>query len=283
MKRRTFIQAGGAAMLAGMLMPNTAIASLIPSKKIGLQLYTLRDAMANDPVACLEQVAKIGYTELEAAGYGNEKFYGFEPAEFRSMIEDLGMRLISSHVTFDDESIGRVLEAHHNAGIEYLVWPWLSKEERSSIDKYKSFAEKCNIVGKMCIDNKMKFGYHNHDFEFYELDGRIPYDILLDETDPGLVFMEIDLYWITYAGKDPEAYFEKYPGRFELWHIKDMAGDGTKAMTEVGKGIINYAGLFEMANQAGMKEFFVEQDTIKGDVFESVKTSFEHVNNIVNA
>lgn len=283
MKRRAFIKAGGAGMLAGMLMPKITIASLIPSKKIGLQLYTLRDAMNNDPGGCLEHVAKIGYTELEAAGYNDGKFYGFEPAEFTSMVEDLGMKLVSSHVTFDDESIGRVLDAHRKAGIQYLVWPWLSKEQRSSIGHYKEFAEKCNVVGKMCKDNNMCFGYHNHDFEFYETDGKIPYDLLLDETDPELVCMELDLYWITYAGKDPKSYFKKYPGRFELLHIKDMAGDGSKDMIEVGKGIIDYAELFGLAHEAGMQRFFIEQDTIKGDAFESVKSSFEYLNSILNA
>jgi len=158
-------------------------------------------------------------------------------------------------------------------GVKYIVWPWLNKEQRADIGSYRAVAEKCNIIGKMCKDNGMRFGYHNHDFEFHVMDGMVPYDILLEQTDPELVCMEIDLYWITYAGKEPKAYFEKYPGRFELWHVKEM--------TEVGTGIIDYARLFELVSVAGMKEFFIEQDTIKGDGFESVKTSFDHINSIM--
>jgi len=281
MKRRTFLKTGSAGLIAGMLLPERMFANMIPSHQIGLQLYSVRDEMAKDPLACLEQIAKIGYTELEAAGYNDETFYGFEPAEFRSMVEDLGMRLVASHVSFNKYNMGKVLEAHREAGIKYLVWPWLSQEQRSDLGSYRDIAGKCNTIGKMCKDNNMKFGYHNHDFEFQEMEGKIPFDVLLDETDPDLVCMELDLYWITYAGKNPKAYFEKYPGRFELWHVKDMAGDGSREMTEVGSGMIDYEELFGMASVSGMKEFFVEQDTIKGNVFESVQTSYNYINSIL--
>lgn len=281
MKRRDFLKAGSAGLIAGMLLPKHAFANLIPSHRIGLQLYSVRSEMQKDPKACLKKIAEIGYTQLEAAGYEDRQFYGMPPAEFKKIVEDLGMRLVASHVSFNDTNMGMVLEAHREAGIKYMVWPWLSQEQRSSLDSYREIAGKCNTIGKMCKDNNMKFGYHNHDFEFHEMDGRVPYDILLEETDPELVCMEIDLYWVTYAGKDPKAYFEKYPGRFELWHIKDMAGDESMEMTEIGSGIIDFEELLGMAAASGMKEFFIEQDTIKGNVFESVQTSYNYLNSIL--
>jgi len=281
MKRRTFLKTGSAGLIAGILLPKHILANLVPSNNIGLQLYSVRNEMAKDPKACLTRIAGIGYKHLEAAGYEDSQFYGMPPADFRQLIEDLGMQLTASHVTFNNDNMGKVLEAHREAGIKYLVWPWLSQEQRSDLGSYREIAVKCNAIGKMCKDNNMKFGYHNHDFEFHKMDGKVPYDILLEETDPELVCMEIDLYWITYAGKDPKAYFEKYPGRFELWHVKDMARDGSRKMTEVGSGIIDYEDLFGMASVSGMKEFFVEQDTINGDVFESVQTSYNYINSFL--
>ncbi|MEE4257740.1 MAG: sugar phosphate isomerase/epimerase [Bacteroidales bacterium] len=281
MKRRTFLRTGSAGLIAGMLLPERILANLTAPNQIGLQLYSVRDEMAKDPEACLKRISGIGYTRLEAAGYEDRQFYGMPPGDFRQLVEELGMRLVASHVSFNKDNMDKVLEAHREAGIKYLVWPWLSQEQRSDLGSYRDIAVKCNAIGKMCKDNNMKFGYHNHDFEFQEMEGKIPYDVLLDETDPELVCMEIDLYWITFAGKDPKKYFEKYPGRFHLWHVKDMAGDGSRDMTEVGSGMIDYKELFGMASVSGMKEFFVEQDTIKGNVFESVQASYNYINSIL--
>lgn len=281
MKRRIFIKTTGAGLLAGMLMPGELLASPALSKPVGLQLYSLRGDVGKDLQGSLKKIAQIGYKNLEAAAYNDGKFYGLEPADFKAMVEDLGMKVTSSHLTFKSDEAGKVLKAHRTLGVKYMVWPWLGQEQRESIESYSAVAEKFNTIGTMCTDNGMKFGYHNHDFEFNPLEGKIPYDLLLELTDPGLVFMQIDLYWIAYAGKDPLAYFEKYPGRFETWHVKDMAAGETKEMTEVGSGTINYKELFAHAQKAGMKEFFIEQDVIKGDGFESVRKSFDHINSIL--
>lgn len=278
MKRRNFIKVSSAGLLAGMFTPRYILANMIPSNKIGLQLYSLRNEIKEDLEGSLKKISDIGYKNLEAAGYSEGKFYGIDPIDFKTLIEDLGMRLIASHVTFNKDNMAAVLQAHRDAGIDYIIWPWLNKEQRASIQSYQEVAEKFNAIGKMCEDNGLRFGYHNHDFEFYPIDDIIPYDLLLESTDPKLVCMEIDLYWINYAGKDPLRYFEKYPGRFELWHIKDMAAGEEKEMIEVGSGIIDYPAIFEQASVAGLKEFFVEQDVIKGDGFESVKNSFDFIN-----
>ncbi len=278
MKRRNFIKISSAGMLAGMLTPRHILANMIPSNKIGLQLYSLRNEIKEDLEGSLKKISDIGYKNLEAAGYSDGKFYGMDPIDFKTLIEDLGMRLTASHVTFHKDDVAAVLQAHREVGIDYIIWPWLNNEQRASIQSYQEVADKFNAIGKMCEDNGLRFGYHNHDFEFYPIDDKIPYDLLLESTDPKLVCMEIDLYWINYAGKDPLQYFENYPGRFELWHVKDMAAGEGKEMIEVGSGIIDYPSIFDHAATAGLKEFFVEQDIIKGDGFESVKSSFDFIN-----
>ena len=281
MKRRTFLRTTSAGMIAGMLMPKNIFANLPVNPNIGLQLYSLRNEIKEDLAGSLKKISEIGYKNLEAAGYSDGKFYNMDPAAFKLLVEDYGMTLTSSHVTFKNDEVGEVLYAHKEAGVKYMVWPWLSNEQRKNLDAYKDVAEHFNAVGEICNQNGMKFGYHNHAFEFKAIDGVTPYDLLLESTDPELVFMQIDLYWAVFAGKDPIAYFEKYPGRFELWHVKDMAAGEQKEMTEVGTGIIDYNKIFEYASISGMKEFFVEQDVIKGDGFESVKKSFDYLNNIL--
>ena len=281
MKRRTFIKTTSAGLLAGALLPGNVFASPPISSQIGLQLYSLRDQLKQDLAGSLKKIADIGYKNLEAAGYSKGTFYGLKPLEFKRMVEDLGMKLISSHTTFKKDDVGQVLSAHKEAGIKYLVWSWLAREKRESAATYKIVAEQFNEIGAMCNQNALRFGYHNHDFEFNTVDNIIPYDLLLNSTDPELVFMQLDLYWITYAGRDPIEYFQKYPGRFKLWHVKDMTAGTEKEMTEVGSGVIDYKNLFKYASKAGMKEFFVEQDVIQGDGFESVKKSFNHLKTIV--
>lgn len=279
MERRKFIQTTSAGILAGMLMPEFVLAGISSKKHIGLQLYSLRDEIAQDLERSLEKIAAIGYKNVEAASYSNGMFYGLKPADFRKLVEKYGMKAISSHATFNDSEIAVAVNAHKEAGIPYIVWPWIGTEERKTIDNYKALAEKFNTIGMICRENDLRFGYHNHDFEFYHIEGQVPYDLLLESTDPAYVFMQIDLYWIIYAGKDPIAFFEKYPGRFALWHVKDMAAGKSKKMTEVGSGVIDYKTLFEYASVSGMKEFFVEQDEIEGDGFESLKKSFNFLNN----
>lgn len=259
-------------------MPRQIYAHLPSNRSIGLQLYSLRNEIDNNLEESLEKIAAIGYNNLEAAGYNDGKFYGLEPSEFKVLVNKFGMKVISSHLTFDPSELSKVLKSHKEAGIKYLVWPGIGKEQRKTLDNYKKLSEKFNNIGQVCAENNLLFGYHNHDYEFYPIDGTTPYDILLESTNPNFVFMQIDLYWIKYAGKDPIEYFEKYPGRFRLWHVKDMKAGEAKEMTEVGTGVIDYKKIFEYSSLAGMKEFFVEQDEIKGDSFESIKKSYDYLN-----
>lgn len=279
--RRTFIKtstlAGVSAIVAPYVLKGAAM-----KKDIGLQLYTVRDHIGKDLSGTLKAVAKIGYTWLEAAGYSDGKFYGLPPKDFRTMIEDLGMTLVSSHTGFDPEQSSRVIDAHLELGVPYVVLPWMSMPDNSGRADYAQKADLFNELGDLCKSSGLKFGYHNHDFEFVKIEETTGFDILLEMTDPELVCFECDIYWMTYANVDPMEYFMKYPGRFGLWHVKDMENSPERAFAEVGEGTIPYGQYFDEAGDVtGMKYFFVEQDTCKKDPLESVAISFNNLKKIL--
>jgi sugar phosphate isomerase/epimerase len=279
--RRRFIRNSALAGSAAMLLPGMLTAQ---DKKggIGLQLYTVRDNLEENLIATMQQVAAIGYTYLEAAGYNNGLFYGRSPRDFRQMAEDLGMRVVSSHVAVSEQDLGRIVEAHAALGVEYMVIPYLAAEERRNAGDYRRLASKMNENGIFSRMADIRLGYHNHDFEFLPMEGTCGYDILLQETDPSLVSFEADLYWMYKAGVNPLKYFSKHPGRFELWHVKDMDNTPAKGFTEVGKGILPYIKLFEAMPKIGVKYFFVEQDECETDPLESIKISYKYLEEIVN-
>lgn len=272
MNRRTFLQTSAGAVLSGML-PKTIIAGAAENsiQKIGVQLYTVRSLLEKDFVGTLEKVAQAGYKEVEFAGY-----YDRKPKDIKKLLGRLGMKAPSTHQGFAvfEQKMDWLIETAKIMGHEYVVCPWLSSEQRSSIESYKKLAAAFNKFGAACQKAGMQFAYHNHDFEFAALDGQIPYDILLAETDPKLVQMEIDLYWIAKAGYDPLTYFEKYPGRFTLCHVKDMA-TGQK-MVEVGAGQIDFAKIFAQSPQAGLKHYFVEHDE-PADPLQSITASCRYL------
>ena len=258
-------------------------------KDIGIQIYTLRNQIDESLEKTLEKVAEIGYSWIEAYGYENRKILGKTPTEFKNLVNGLGMTMPSIHsVTEVSSGKGKsaileemkvTIEDAKTAGAKYLVYAYLEEEERDSMDDYKRHADIFNDFGELCKNAGIQFAYHNHDFEFMNFDGVIPYDYLLENTDPELVKMELDLYWITKAGKDPITYFNKYPGRFELWHVKDMEPGEEKFFAEVGHGIMNFKPIFDERETAGMKYFFVEQDESRRDPIESIRMSYNYLNN----
>lgn len=261
-------------------------ASSSEPKPVGIQLYTVRDAMQEDVRKTLEKVAEIGYKHLELAGYADGKFYGFEPSIFKSMVEDLGMKVISSHTGVEikgvDLSNAESLAADHaELGVKYCVKPWLIEERRTTIDSYKQVAEELNLIGEVMSKYDIQFGYHNHDFEFDTVEGKTPYyDVLIPETDPELVVMEIDVYWATKAGQDPVEIFNKFPGRFGLWHVKDMTETEEQYFAPVGTGVIDFNRIFAAKEKAGMKYFFVEQDSTKVYApMEAIEISYDNLTN----
>ncbi len=257
---------------------------------VGLQLYTIRDAMDADVAGSLKKVSDLGYKYVELASYADGKFYGYEPAEFKKMVEDLGMEIISSHAGVEatgitTENAQKMADAHAALGVKYCVQPWVNEEDRN-IETYKRMIGDWNQVGQIMKNVGIQFGYHNHNFEFAPMDGLIPYyDIFMPEMDANLITMELDMYWATKAGQDPVEMFNKYPGRFQLFHFKDMAQKSDPFydvikddITSVGAGLIDFKRIWAARETAGMKFMFVEDDNQgNGKPFEGIGTSVENL------
>jgi len=287
--RRSFIKSTSCFTAAAFLEPSSFFKA--KSQYIGLQLYTVRDAMQVDPAGTLARVAQIGYTSLEGATYtGTETFYGLNASAFAKLLKQNGLIMPSSHYRLGGEQEkgadvkGTILHDWDRAvddaaavGLKYMVCAYLSDKERGNVDQYKYIADKFNKAGERCKKAGIQLCYHNHDFEFNEQQNVLPYDILLNNTDKELVKMELDLYWVNKAGKDAFALFNQHPGRFPLWHVKDMDKTPAKDFTEVGNGTIDFKKIFTQAKKAGMKYFFVEQDKTPGDPFESITKSITYI------
>lgn len=274
MKRRNFIIKTLAGATAVMVAPSFACSSEV--KKTGLILYTLRNEMDKDPEGTLDSVAEVGYNWLEAASYDNGRFYGQKPADFRKMVESRGMKLVSSHNSLDDDNLDEVVGAASEAGLQYLVIPSLPHSWMNSADALMKTADFFNKAGEKCRTMGMKLGFHNHWVEFEPVEGHIPYDVFLDNTDPALVAFQLDLAWITRSGNVTQEYFDKYPGRFELWHVKDLSEE--KEDATLGEGTIDFKPIFAMAETAGMKYFFVEQDQCRTHTpLESIQISRKYL------
>ena len=273
-KRRDFIKTSSIMAAGSMVLPLSSFADS-KSAPYGLILYTVRDEMQKDPMGTLEKVASIGYEVVEAAGYSDRQFYGMKPAKFKEAVESFGMKLLSSHNGVTEDNVKEIAEDAAEAGLKYVIKPSMTHD---SLDDFKRGAEDFNRFGEIFNQSGIRFGYHNHAFEFEKIDDMIPYDILLQETDPTLVTMELDLYWITKGGHDPWEYFEKFPGRFEIWHVKDMKETGKQYETEIGNGIIDFKKIFFMKKLAGMKNYFVEEDNCRDfPTFESIQISLDYI------
>jgi len=278
--RRNFLKlsALGAAVLgsAGFAFSQSALAS--PGKKagIGLQLYTVRDLMAQNVASTLQLVAAVGYTELEFAGYFNQPV-----ASLKKILDGEGLTAPSCHVPLEalQSNLGLVIEQAKTLGHHYVVLPYLTTEQRGTdISRYQQLAEQLNKFGEQCRAAGLQMVYHNHDFEFQPVSGQVPYDVLLKETDADLVKMELDLYWTVKAGLDPLQLFAKHPGRFPLWHVKDMGKAGELA--DVGTGTIDFKRIFEKAEQAGLKHHFIEHDESSNKI-QTIRRGFETVSAIL--
>jgi sugar phosphate isomerase/epimerase len=259
---------------------------------IALQLYTIRDAMALNVPGSLRQVSDIGYKYLELAGYANGKFYNYEPSEFKKLVNAFDMEILSSHTQVEDKGITlenakKMAEDHAKLGVKYCIQPWVVPEARTTISSYRNMVAEWNKVGGIMKEYGIQFGYHNHNFEFATVEGKIPFfDIFMTELDKDLVTMELDLFWTTKAGQNPIELVKKYPGRFQLFHMKDMftkeapffTTDGVTDFAPVGAGVINFKEILAVKDIAGMKYMVVEQDSTKdGKPFDAIKTSITNL------
>lgn len=266
--RREFIGTMGA-LAAGAVLPACRTAGATNRiSKIGLQLYTVRDLMKKDVEGTLMAVAGAGYTEVEFAGYFDKT-----PADIRAMLDRHGLAAPSVHTgDIAPEAWAKALDAAHVIGHQYIVVPWIPEERRKTLDDWKRMAADFNRAAATAKAAGLQFAYHNHDFEFPLVEGRVPYDVLLAETDPKLVQLEIDLYWITKGGQDPLAYFARWPGRVPLVHVKDSLGPPDHRMVNVGAGKIDWKRIFARSGQGGIKHYFVEHDQ-PADPLASIKAS----------
>jgi sugar phosphate isomerase/epimerase len=315
--RRKFLQQSGALAAAGLLLPRMVQADYFfranAIAPIGLQLYTMGDLMTTDTKGTLQQLAAIGYKEMESAGSQKGNFYGYTPREFAAMVKDAGMHWRSAHIGGAPFTVERLMKMAKTAadsvriqkfaermkdrpktenlqdnyqqiadeaaegGLSYLV---CSSIPVSTMDEIKNAVDVFNKTGEACKKNGVQFAYHNHVTEFDQVEGHRPFDYILSNTDKDLVKMELDLAWATKAKQDPVELFKLHPGRYPLWHVKDL-DKNTMNPAEVGSGVVDFKRIFENAELSGMKYFFVEQDQAPQPL-QNVTNSFNYLKKLLH-
>jgi sugar phosphate isomerase/epimerase len=276
-------------VIIAILLLSISAASFAQKKSGGMTLYTVRNEMGKDPKATLKEVADLGYKYIEAVDYKDGKFYGMAPAEFKSYLKILGLKPISVHMgSMTLDNADKLVADVKAAGFKYFIAPvppmgmfkFDPKTRKLGMEgSMEQLAEILNTIAHKAKDAGLEFLYHNHDFEFQpNKDGVVPIDYLLEKLDPKYVNFQMDLYWVTKAGVDPVAYFQKYPGRFKIWHVKDMDGQGRFA--PVGQGKIDFARILANKKLSGMKYYIVEQDMVFDGMqpLEALKISKEGLN-----
>ena len=314
--RRKFLQQSGALALAGLMSPGLANANRFFDRKgakpIGLQLYTLGELMTSDTSGTLQKVAAIGYKEVESAGSSKGFCYGVKPKDFAAMVKDTGMTWRSAHVGGAPITIDQIMKMAKTAqdsakirgmaesfkkmprqlnlkddhqqladmaaegGLSYLVCSFIPV---GTLDEMKTAVEVFSKAGEACKKVGVQFAYHNHTTEFDDVSGHKPFNFILDGTDKDHVKMELDLAWATKSKQDPAALFKMYPGRFPLWHVKDL-NKVTQEPEEVGAGTIDFKRIFENSAESGLKYFFVEQDGAPQPL-QNIANSYNYLKNTI--
>ena len=288
--RRSFLKTSAAATagisLAGLPLLSCAGKVTADTKKYGLQLYTVRNDVAKNLSGTLDYVAKAGYSQIELYGFDGNTFFGKSPKEFKAMFDGLKLTSPSGHYNFGGvlqsgnlDFWKKVLEAANIMGNEYATVPWLDANQRGA-DTLPKLVELVNKAAELTKAAGMKLAYHNHDFEFKKMDtGKTFLQTLLDGTDPSMVDFELDIYWSSFMNEDAVEWFNKYPGRFTMWHVKDLTTnkEGKKESTQVGDGVIDFASIFKHKQHAGLKYAFVEQEAYTMPEEECIKKSIAYM------
>jgi sugar phosphate isomerase/epimerase len=274
--RRDFIIKTSALAMGTMTLSALANSSKAP-KNIGLQLYSFRAEMLQDPKRILEKIASLGIKQIESASSAKGLFYGLSPKEMKRTCEDLGMTLRSGHVNID-QNWAKTMDQAAESGQEYIICSSMPSRGQT-IDNYKAVADVFNKEAEKCKELGLKFGYHNHEYEFDSDQGQVLYDVLMDHTDPMLMHMELDLGWVIVAGKNPIDYFDKYPGRFPLWHLKDMDLI-KKQSTEFGKGGLDINLMLESSKKSGLLYPFIEQEEYAVGPLESIRADIDYLDHL---
>ena len=305
--RRKFLESAGTLALGGMALSSKAgsLLNFMAPHPVGLQLFTLFGIIDDDVKGSLTKVAAIGYKEVESAFSKKGGFYGMKPKEFKALVNGLGMSWKSHHVLGAPfklpkgykmpvgtdgkpmvipkmmnlrDNMQQIVDEASEGSLPYLV---CANAPTGTLAEIKSSIEILNKTGEATKKAGIQFCYHNHDMEFHAVEGKIPYHLLLSETDPHNVKMELDLAWVTKGGQDPVELFKTHPGRFPLWHVKDL-DKGYKNIMPVGSGVIDFKRIFENQKVAGMQHFFVEHDMPK-DAFASIKSSYTYITQMLKA
>ncbi|MCX2680269.1 sugar phosphate isomerase/epimerase [Galbibacter sp. EGI 63066] len=270
MNRRTFI--GKTAILgSAALLPISCFSNAnAPQYKMGLQLYTVNEDMNNDPIATLKAVKAMGYEDFETFGFDAEKgtFYGYTSSDFKKILNDLELTASSGHYGFSSylnkpESdlkrfVDQCIKGARALDMKYITWPWIAPEQRT-MDNFKLMSKKLNVIGEQVTDAGLGFAYHNHGFEFEDHNGENGFDVILNETDPSLVKLQMDMYWVMRSSKyTPKELISKQPGRYVMWHIKDM-DKVTEDYTELGNGAIDYTEILPDPKASGLEFYYLEQ------------------------
>lgn len=275
--RRTFLATLGVAAIGiasrDALADGILLAPHRKLKKVGLQLYTVRDLMKADLPGTLRKVAQIGYKEVEFAGY-----YGRTPAQIRALLKQNGLTSPSSHIGLDilEKDSVRAFADAKAIGHQWVTMPYIPEERRKTVDDWNKIIDLLNQLGPQAKAEGLRLAYHNHDFEIRPVDGVRPLDMMLSKTDPALVDFEMDLYWVVFGGGDPLDFFNRYPKRFALVHVKDSAGPPDNKMVDVGKGTIDFPKIFAQSDKAGIKHYFVEHDQ-PADPIATIRNSYKYL------
>lgn len=281
--RRDFIKKSAFTVLGSSVMVNSLFASKLTTELMGLQLYSVRDEMKSDPLGTLKQLAEIGYKNVEHANYVERKFYGYPAKEFKKILDDFGMKMPSGHTVMgkphwdagkkDFTDLWKyTVEDAAIVGQEFVISPSLDESLRKTADDLKGYMEVFNKSGALCKKSGMKFGYHNHDFEFsIKLDGKTVYDIILQNTDPALVVQQLDIGNLYNGGAKAIDIVRQYPGRFQSMHVKDEIKSSGNAdnqeyeSTVLGTGIVNVKEVIDLGRKSGgTKHFIIEQESYQG-------------------
>ena len=286
--RREILQATAALASMTGLGTSSAFSAAKSRYRMGLQLYTVREPMAQDPAGTLKYAATLGYRNFETYGFEPDavKYYGMAARDFRQVLDDLKVTTTTGHYDLHrylakpasdmTAYIDRCIDGALALGQKYITWAWLDPQSRG-LDSFKLVAERLNLIGAQAAKAGLSVAYHNHDFEFIPHEGQIGYDIILRETDPALVKLQLDLFWVAHSSAlTPHELFALQPGRFVMWHVKDM--DHEKRYTELGNGVIDFTRIMPDAALAGLEEYFVEQgDNFAQSPLKSIESSAKYV------
>ncbi|MGO4821733.1 MULTISPECIES: sugar phosphate isomerase/epimerase family protein [unclassified Flavobacterium] len=284
-KRRDFLINSGLALGAIAIAPSFAFS--LKKKAIGIQLWTLRDTLPKDVKGVLEQVGKVGFNEVETFGFSpTNGFFGTSVKDFKAILSDNGLKATSNHFDFNGyiengntDALQSYTEAANILGSEYITVPYIVENLRGkSGDDYKKLALKINKAAEIFKSAGIKLAYHNHDFEFEKFGSTNGYEILLKETDKSLVDFEMDLYWVVRSGNNPLELFKEHPGRFKMWHVKDMDKVNPDFNAEIGTGTLDFKAIFAQAELSGMKRFFLEHESnYLPNPIESAAASYNYI------